>query len=205
MLYAPRSKPPITSDLFSLAANAWASASDAFSDNVYTEKPFVLEFLWLLACKDINKSASTLRANLTLSRKGINISLSRVRYTFIPPLFSNCRFISFAYDKTISFSCTPDIPIAPGSTPPWPASITIVGRSKGFGTVGKGFFGTNWDSLIVGFGLIVDTNSSWSVGDKSITNLQLLFKLGDNINFLDTFAGVFKSSTSLLDSGLKAP
>ena len=82
---------------------------------------------------ETNRSACTRRAFVTRSPSGTKKSESRV---IIARMFGTALRLSrscSAIDRTTSFSCSPVLPMAPGSSPPCPGSMaTMTSRSMRF-------------------------------------------------------------------------
>ena len=113
---------------FSLFAVSIASFSFPILKR-YVSNPFVLGlrgtvFAWML----IKTFPFSELAMWVLFHKGTKTSSSLVCITVIPEFFSNPPRC-LAIERVTSFSFKELTPIAPGSFPPWPASITMVSIS----------------------------------------------------------------------------
>ena len=125
--------PPIRSALFSLSASHLAAELEApRSESANTLAPRASGEMKASAWMLMNRSAPTRRAFSTRLPRGTKKSASRVRKARIglPPavvLLMRSRSLK-ATCSTMSFSCVPAGPVAPGSSPPWPGSSAMMIR-----------------------------------------------------------------------------
>ena len=119
--------PPIRSAWFSLLASQRAAVEVApFSDSTKTDEPRAVGWMKASAWIETNRSACTLRAFSTRMPSGTKKSASRVSMTRMLGCSSSLVFRRLAMASTTSFSRLPRLPMAPGSSPPWPGSSAMV-------------------------------------------------------------------------------
>ena len=123
--------PPIRSAEFSRSASTLAASLEApCTESTYTEAPDTLRSAMESACTETKRSACAARARAMRSRSSTNSSRLRVSTARIPGSASMRSASARAMASVTSFSRVPPCPMAPGSTPPWPASTaTITSRS----------------------------------------------------------------------------
>ena len=131
------------------------------------------------ACKEINKSAPALRAMSTRLSCSTYLSVVRVMTTLYLPLANNCRRSSNAAFKVTVSSRTLALPMAPGSWPPWPGSITIIGFFTNFARRDALSLGTG----IPSFTLVIGSPDITTVNTSSLKTWDMYF------------APVFRSTT----------
>ncbi len=109
---------------------------------------------------DTNRSALAARARWMRSRSVRNWSRSRVSTARMPGSALMRRASARAIASTTSFSRTPAWPVAPGSSPPWPASTAITTIAPGIRRRMRGWRGP-------GGGIQMD-HQSWRVPEGAV-------------------------------------
>ena len=119
--------PPTRSAAFSRSASQRAASLEApCSDNTYTEAPVTLRSRIESACTEMNMSACARWARPMRSCSSRNSSRSRVSTACIPGSVLSALASARAMASVTSFSRVPPWPMAPGSTPPCPASTAMM-------------------------------------------------------------------------------